>query len=624
MIDATSRIDRRRATVKLVVVTIFIFVTACFGVGYFAYRGVQSTTAQFRVRDFTTAAYWRDEILFSQRVRPEADLTSIGGDNGPNQIMAINLRTGSLREMGIEMPEPILKIVTDGDRVWVVCQSEIVELDDSNVIRSYPESFVSDAKKELSRPSRRRDIHPILMNHGLAAIARDKNGRNRLYTFEKGEWQAGRQFASPGSGRSWAFDHEKNQIRLVPNTTTEVAPVQNVYFDEVFEPSRNDSESLTAFQSGDEIHLVSICQSLQNHKSDDPELVRTMSYRNGFDFVTDEDDVASALQPENDLPDTTGWRLLDPDRIDEWQIPIKLAIVVAPELFVRTRSPSNLDDCGIYLVQHPSSTEIYLIAERFFQSCRVLKRVGDRFEPFPFSFAGLLEPWRANDAWVVLLALGTLALTHVVLLAGAHRLAVKWKPDCHSFGHRVVVLAPLSRRWCARGIDLFVQWGPLIAMFIWGFAVSNHVESMRSSPTGFAYSLLVNILHRTGIPMLPTLSLPGPIRDHGLDYFCLACAWVVLFAMATAITQGRLGLTLGKWICGIRVVRTTLRPSGFARSLLRELLMCVDTFNLLSPIPAVVAVLMSSKRQRIGDLWADTIVIVDSSQDQTGQKRLNF
>ncbi len=74
--------------------------------------------------------------------------------------------------------------------------------------------------------------------------------------------------------------------------------------------------------------------------------------------------------------------------------------------------------------------------------------------------------------------------------------------------------------------------------------------------------------------------------------------------------QGRWGWTPGKWICGLRIVRTTLRPFGLLRSLLRVLLLYVDAILLAYPIPGVAAILLSENRQRLGDMAADTIVIV--------------
>jgi uncharacterized RDD family membrane protein YckC len=88
--------------------------------------------------------------------------------------------------------------------------------------------------------------------------------------------------------------------------------------------------------------------------------------------------------------------------------------------------------------------------------------------------------------------------------------------------------------------------------------------------------------------------------------------WLVVsvaIGVGQIVWQGRTGRTVGKWLFGIRVVTTTQRPCGLARSLLRELLLFVDSTLLLSWVPGVIAMLSNTKSQRIGDWMADTIVI---------------
>jgi hypothetical protein len=45
------------------------------------------------------------------------------------------------------------------------------------------------------------------------------------------------------------------------------------------------------------------------------------------------------------------------------------------------------------------------------------------------------------------------------------------------------------------------------------------------------------------------------------------------------------------------------------RALLRDTLLCIDTLNLLTPILAIISMMSSNGRQRLGDLAADTIVV---------------
>jgi uncharacterized RDD family membrane protein YckC len=75
--------------------------------------------------------------------------------------------------------------------------------------------------------------------------------------------------------------------------------------------------------------------------------------------------------------------------------------------------------------------------------------------------------------------------------------------------------------------------------------------------------------------------------------------------------QGWTGRTLGKWLLGLKVLRTSLRPCGFSRSLLRELLFALDSALLVSWVPGMISILVTQRSQRIGDWAADTVVIRD-------------
>ena len=83
---------------------------------------------------------------------------------------------------------------------------------------------------------------------------------------------------------------------------------------------------------------------------------------------------------------------------------------------------------------------------------------------------------------------------------------------------------------------------------------------------------------------------------------------LVLFLLYVAV-QGRFSVTPGKWICRLRVVQTSLRPCGFAKSLLREVLLFVDNLYLFSWTPGILMIAFAQLRQRLGDRFADTIVV---------------
>ena len=85
------------------------------------------------------------------------------------------------------------------------------------------------------------------------------------------------------------------------------------------------------------------------------------------------------------------------------------------------------------------------------------------------------------------------------------------------------------------------------------------------------------------------------------------------FYCIKSLVEGRCGITCGKALVGIRTVSSTLRPCGFARALLRDLLYCIDIPLLVTPLPASISIVLTEHRKRLGDRVADTLVIVAGS-----------
>jgi uncharacterized RDD family membrane protein YckC len=153
----------------------------------------------------------------------------------------------------------------------------------------------------------------------------------------------------------------------------------------------------------------------------------------------------------------------------------------------------------------------------------------------------------------------------------------------YSFGHDTVLLATLIRRFLARLVDLFLIGGPLTlqALYLFQFEYNAAIFSVIEAAIEGRKPLA---------PLIPAVIWIGP-------------AWLALI-----VSAGICGYTPGKWLCGIRVLRTTLRPCGVLRSLLRELLLWIDVPQGVTAIPAVICLIATQNRQRIGDLAADTIV----------------
>jgi uncharacterized RDD family membrane protein YckC len=86
-------------------------------------------------------------------------------------------------------------------------------------------------------------------------------------------------------------------------------------------------------------------------------------------------------------------------------------------------------------------------------------------------------------------------------------------------------------------------------------------------------------------------------------------AWMIAMLAIFSYIEGRWGKTPGKWLLRIRVLGTDLMPCGFWRALLRNLLTFVDGF--FNFLVGILLVALTEHWQRVGDLAARTIVVLD-------------
>lgn len=100
-----------------------------------------------------------------------------------------------------------------------------------------------------------------------------------------------------------------------------------------------------------------------------------------------------------------------------------------------------------------------------------------------------------------------------------------------------------------------------------------------------------------------------PLITKGRGVIALLAGSCVLMALSLVIMQGWWGITPGKWLLRLRTVRTSLRPSGFAGSLAREIVLVVDCLCGVCWTPGILCIALTANRQRLGDLVGDTIVV---------------
>jgi RDD family len=81
--------------------------------------------------------------------------------------------------------------------------------------------------------------------------------------------------------------------------------------------------------------------------------------------------------------------------------------------------------------------------------------------------------------------------------------------------------------------------------------------------------------------------------------------------------EGTWGVTPGKWLLGLRVLGDDLRPCGFSRALLRNVLGAAD--GSLVYLVGMVVIALSARQQRLGDLAVRTVVIRNGTAIREGE-----
>jgi uncharacterized RDD family membrane protein YckC len=112
----------------------------------------------------------------------------------------------------------------------------------------------------------------------------------------------------------------------------------------------------------------------------------------------------------------------------------------------------------------------------------------------------------------------------------------------------------------------------------------------------------------------------GDIRPNGERVLSGMPGLLLMLGMLAywVLPEWLLGSTMGKWACDLQV--TTLRGGNisFMQSLKRNLLRAIDFFPFY--LTGFVTASLTPNRQRLGDLWANTIIVRKKDiQQETAQ-----
>ncbi len=192
---------------------------------------------------------------------------------------------------------------------------------------------------------------------------------------------------------------------------------------------------------------------------------------------------------------------------------------------------------------------------------------------------------------------GAALLVVVLVLGGIYGLGatvLMWfytRPD-YGFGLQEVKLAPILRRALARVIDLGLIGLSTVTLAWW---LTRDMDWLS----------LIEALN---------LRVSHPTVESAKRIVCTLIVWLVVCEGLLVVAQARWGLTVGKWCCDLRVIQTSMRPCGLARSLVRELLLYVDACGFLCWTPGITSIALTNHRQRLGDVIGDTIVVASAGR----------
>jgi uncharacterized RDD family membrane protein YckC len=105
------------------------------------------------------------------------------------------------------------------------------------------------------------------------------------------------------------------------------------------------------------------------------------------------------------------------------------------------------------------------------------------------------------------------------------------------------------------------------------------------------------------------LVVPGYLLGNELYQKTIAI-WLFLLVAYFPLSEGLTGYSLGKVVSGTKVVNSKGEPPGIAKAIIRTLARLIEVNPMVAGgIPAGIIANSSRKRQRLGDMLADTYVL---------------
>lgn len=509
----------------------------------------------------TSAPLVKHSILWNGKLCvPHVELNVFNPTMSQQSLDIIDLKTGDSRKIQAQFPPGQLRIVPDGETLWCLSGSTVYRVLDGSV--------------EQTSTGTTLGTEPAFLYDGkLAVITETKSVLDSSgSTFQLQIW----------TGATW-----QHVGRVLLPTIVD-------------ESESSDQVSPTIpFQGPVETRVLTVDGQTHAFCTDGTRVL----YSNRLEILTD--GTASALVPENSTTQVPGWILAG--TVSEFQVGVdsRGLLAVGQESnfqngtmnttstvmrlvdgtwkvafeFKRTGfviDPTLVSDgTRAFIVNQTLTNKVSLneIGETGTTESRVSLKSGLKMERMAHTVQ--------NCWWVVIPVLLLYALA-------ATRLMGAYRDSRYEYGKSTVEFASLFRRTLARMVDWMLVLAPIqiVQWILIGSQAELQEWWMKAFET-FDISILTTLLY------------------IGLATVLYALFWLV----GVSYFEGRWGVTPGKWLVGIRVVRTTLRPCGFLRAAVRELMLLIDGILCFGWLPGVFCITLTTCRQRMGDMLADTIVI---------------
>ena len=539
--------------------------------------------------------YWQGKLVDCLFRQDESTSTHMKG-----RLSLRDPETGAQTDLTLKIPaRSIHQTFVFDDRLFLKSENCLFEVVGENV-EELPSAMIP-------RTIGKGRLFPF---NGKLACMENFQGGYRVCVFEQDQWNPVGQVALPDFGRPHSFDGLSEPIAFAPFALkTSLLEVLSAG-DELHLFLRHDGRllyrrGLKLFSEGD-----SFSEPPPN-MSDDKGPIEAVAYR--------DDQTATS---EQSFDDWTRWNLVRSapasyikigDRISAYPVLVEghpAAVFVDGAIegeavaHLYRFDGTNWNNCAtqklpfgsLYFSKTTSAdgNKSYLTATTTAQICRLFAIEPNRLRPTHGLDRKAEFTWMSLESNAAILsvlfnaAIPLLTFLIGILLAGCVAPLMWWSTKSeYGFGVRSVKLASLTKRGLARLIDL-----GLISLTTLGLCA---ILLRDFDWLAFAEAMNLHIWHSTKQTALTTGTLLG--------------IWVCCLAIALLTAQSRWGITPGKWLCGLKTIRTTLRPIGFARSLAREFVFFVDCGNFLCWTPGILSIALTPCRQRLGDLVADTIVI---------------